>query len=222
MYRELTFTGREQNELIEMAREDYIDLPYHNFDHALGSTDIGLAAVQALALAGLRVNADAVFLGGLEHDSRFYLLPPPQHSKEWRSARTAGMKWRQCDVDIPEPTIKTAQHAIRPTEVGVPLVTLEDRCVRRGDLDNLTSNYLTVVRNTFLLFRESQQLAEMHGTEPPSMHAFLSGSVSALQWYTQDGIHVPEIEKSTVPEFIFRNVGLLGSETPESFTQKTG
>lgn len=201
----------------EHAERGYIDLPYHNWQHALQTQHVARNLFERCSAHGVQLNPFVLDAASLLHDYNYHLPLSPEgqyRSKEIRSSRAAGKILRTFDIE--PAVIRQVQSAIRSTELGIPCRNLHDRALRQADLSNVTDSYGSFLLNTFRLYREAHQLNE----KPPILPVFMIGSVAVLTEYAHEDVSLgPFDQDPNFMEAMFKNIDRLRQETPLSFMQ---
>lgn len=200
----------------ETAAARYIDLPYHNFDHALHTRRVAIDLGMLCIDNGIEVDLLALDIASLFHDADFHRpLPPSIRSRELRSSRIAGQEMRR--LQIPHTTILTAQRAIRSTELGRPSSGVEEIIECRADLDNVMSNYPSFLLNTYRLYRER---AFFNDGKLPPLAQFITGSVAVLRKYLEVDLTLGEFDQQSFMSRAIMNINRLERETPNTFLKR--
>ncbi len=201
----------------EYAERGYVDLPYHNWQHALQTQLVGRSLFETCQAHDVELNPFVIDAASLLHDYNYHLPLSPggtYRSKEIRSSRAAGKILRSFDIE--PATIRQVQSAIRSTELGIPCRSIEARVLRQADLSNVTGSYGSFLLNTYRLFREAQQL----NNKPPVLPRFIIGSVAVLSQYAHEDVSLgPFDQDPNFMEAMFKNIDRLHQETPVSFMQ---
>ncbi len=201
----------------ERAERGYVDLPYHNWQHAQQTQQVARKLFERCLTHDVQLNPFVLDAASLLHDYDYHVPLPAgsqYRSKEIRSSRAAGKILRS--IDIEPKIIRQVQSAIRSTELGVSCRSLEDRALRQADLNNVTGSYGSFLLNTFRLYREAQQLNE----KPPVLPVFILGSVAVLTQYAHEDVSLgPFDQNPNFMEAMFINIDRLRQETPVSFMQ---
>lgn len=202
------------------ARDGYIDLPYHNWEHAVRVTLESRRLVSNCHSNGIELDQFVTDASGLIHDYDFHkpLNTKVVRSRELRSSRAAGIILRSHGIDSRQ--IEHVQACIRSTEVGKRCLSNEAKAVRRADLMNVSGDYVSFINNSWKLFKESHQVS---GVTAPLL-AWLDKSKQILTTYIDEDVRF-EFEKKEGALYLFkqaaiRNITKLSNETEEEFIKK--
>ncbi|MBP7806896.1 HD domain-containing protein [Candidatus Saccharibacteria bacterium] len=203
--------------IAEQAERGYINLPYHNWQHALQTQRVCRNLFERCQTYDVQLNPFVLDAASFLHDYNYHLplaSGGQYRSKEIRSSRAAGKILRSLDIE--PAVIRQVQSAIRSTELGIPCRSLDDRAMRQADLSNVTENYGSFLLNTYRLYREAHQLND----NPPSLPRFIIGSVAVLSQYAREDVSLgPFDQDPSFMEAMFKNIDRLSQETPVSFMQ---
>jgi predicted metal-dependent HD superfamily phosphohydrolase len=145
--------------LEQVAAELYSDqMPYHNFNHVLGTVAAGAVLVERCLKGGVPINSEVVYYALLFHDAGYHEnhISKGFTSKEEYSAHLAVQCLRA--EAIPEDTIKRVVAAILSTHRGAQFISSEEKAVRAADLAGLASDYKTFRSNVEKLHQECEML----------------------------------------------------------------
>jgi predicted metal-dependent HD superfamily phosphohydrolase len=153
------FYGIRNAHLEQVAAELYSDqLPYHNFNHVLGTVAAGAVLVERCLKEGVPISGEVVYYALLFHDAGYHEnhISKGFTSKEEYSAHLAVQCLRA--EAIPEDTIKRVVAAILSTQRDTPFTSNEEKAVRAADLAGLASDYKTFRSNVEKLHQECEML----------------------------------------------------------------
>jgi predicted metal-dependent HD superfamily phosphohydrolase len=153
------FDGIRNAHLEQVAAELYSDqLPYHNFNHVLGTVAAGAVLVERCLKEGVPISGEVVYYALLFHDAGYHENHTSKGftSKEEYSAHLAVQRLRA--EAIPEDTIKRVVAAILSTQRDTPFTSNEEKAVRAADLAGLASDYETFRSNVEKLHQECEML----------------------------------------------------------------
>lgn len=153
------FDGIRDAHLEQVAAELYSDqMPYHNFNHVLGTVAAGAVLVERCLKEGVPINGEVVYYALLFHDAGYHEshISKGFTSKEEYSAHLAVQCLRA--EAIPEDTIKRVAAAILSTHRGAQFTSNEEKAVRAADLAGLASDYETFRSNVEKLHQECEML----------------------------------------------------------------
>jgi predicted metal-dependent HD superfamily phosphohydrolase len=153
------FDGIRNAHLEQVAAELYSDqLPYHNFNHVLGTVAAGAVLVERCLKEGVPISGEVVYYALLFHDAGYHEnhISKGFTSKEEYSAHLAVQCLRA--EAIPEDTIKRVVAAILSTQRDTPFTSNEEKAVRAADLAGLASDYKTFRSNVEKLHQECEML----------------------------------------------------------------
>lgn len=179
--------------LSELAREFYIDLPYHNFEHATHTLDVSLALTEYCEENELSVNRKVIIASALLHDANFH-IPIEDHgfrSKEEYSAQIAAEVLPNLGYENDE--IAHVQSSIRSTERNIECESLEAKIIRRADLDNLTGSLPELMQNSWKLWLEAWQLSG--GSLSLKFDDWMCGIHTNLQAYFDEDVSFGEFDE---------------------------
>jgi hypothetical protein len=133
-------------------------MPYHSFDHVLGTLAAGAMLVERCLKEGVPINCEAVYYALLFHDAGYHEnhISMGFASKEEYSAHLAVQSLRA--EAIPEDTINSVVAAILSTQRDAQFISNEEKAVRAADLAGLASDYATFRSNVEKLHQECQML----------------------------------------------------------------
>jgi predicted metal-dependent HD superfamily phosphohydrolase len=149
------FDGIRNAHLEQVAAELYSDqMPYHNFNHVLGTVAAGAVLVERCLKEGVPISGEVVYYALLFHDAGYHEshISKGFTSKEEYSAHLAVQCLRT--EAIPEDTIKRVVAAILSTQRDTQFTSNEEKAVRAADLANLASDYETFRSNVEKLHQE--------------------------------------------------------------------
>ena len=145
--------------LEQVAAELYSDqMPYHNFNHVLGTVAAGAVLVERCLKEGVPIDSEVVYYALLFHDAGYHEnhISKGFTSKEEYSAHLAVQCLRA--EAIPEDTIKRVVAAILSTQRDTQFTSNEEKAVRAADLTGLASDYETFRSNVGKLHQECETL----------------------------------------------------------------
>jgi predicted metal-dependent HD superfamily phosphohydrolase len=154
----MRFDGTRNAHLEQVAAELYSDqMPYHSFNHVLGTLAVGAVLVERCLEEGVPVNGEVVYFTLLFHDAGYHKnhIGKGFTSKEEYSAHLAVQCLRA--EAIPEATIRRVVAAILSTQRDAQFTTNEEKAVRAADLAGLASDYKTF-RSDVEKLRQSEML----------------------------------------------------------------
>lgn len=194
------------------------NLPYHNFDHTLGTRNEAARLVALCKAHGLVVDEDVVEAAALLHDAGYAdnIDLARFDSKEAYAVELAS-KILQF-LGMPQQKIYKVTAAIMCTKVGVKPHTLEDKIVRRADLENVASSPENFIRNNLLVLEEYSAL---NGSKP-SAEEWAAFSYAILSSYLNDDVLLGEFDRtksgvSVFSEKAIKNVNLLLPENSDRY-----
>ena len=153
------FDGIRNAHLEQVAAELYSDqMPYHNFNHVLGTLATADLLVERCLKENIPVNGEVVYYALLFHDAGYHEnhINKGFASKEEYSAALAARCLRS--VSLPEDTIRRVVSAILSTRRDAQFTTNEEKAVRAADLASLASDYKTFRSDVDKLRREDEIL----------------------------------------------------------------
>jgi hypothetical protein len=155
----MPFDGIRNAHLEQAAAELYSDqMPYHSFNHVLGTLAAGAVLVERCLKEGVPINGEVVYYALLFHDAGYHEnhVSMGFTSKEEYSAHLAVQCLRA--EAIPEDTINRVVAAILSTQRDAQFTTNEEKAVRAADLAGLASDYETFRSNVEKLHQECEML----------------------------------------------------------------
>jgi predicted metal-dependent HD superfamily phosphohydrolase len=155
----MPFDGIRNVHLEQVAAELYSDqMPYHSFNHVLGTLAAGAVLVERCLKEGIPINGEVVYYALLFHDAGYHEshISKGFTSKEEYSAHLAVQCLRA--EAIPEATIRRVVAAILSTQRDAQFTTNEEKAVRAADLAGLASDYKTFRSDVEKLRQESEML----------------------------------------------------------------
>jgi hypothetical protein len=167
------------------SEQDYIDLPFHNFSHAVDVTWRTLEIVDDLKKHGIEVYTRSLVVSGFKHDSGYH----KNHqvlgfdSKEELSRKLfidSAPKYGLTGKEI-----RIGAQAIMATKVGTVPKTVEDKALRLADMDNVGDRYESFFHRTKLFHQELERLT---GTVIP-FRTVARASVEKLSDYFSDEVN---------------------------------
>src|SRR5947199_1684206 len=153
------FDGIRNAHLEQVAAELYSDqMPYHNFNHVLGTVAAGAVLVGRCLKEGVPIDSEVVYYALLFHDAGYHEdhISKGFTSKEEYSAHLAVQCLRA--EAIPEDTIERVVAAILSTQRDAQFTSNEEKAVRAADLAGLASDYATFRANVEKLHQECEML----------------------------------------------------------------
>ena len=153
------FDGIRNAHLEEVAAELYSDqMPYHNFNHVLGTVAAGAILVERCLKEGIPIHGEVVYYALLFHDAGYHEnhISKGFTSKEGYSAYLA-VQYLRAEA-IPEDIIKRVVAAILSTHRDAQFASNEEKAVRAADLAGLASDYETFRSNVKKLHQECEML----------------------------------------------------------------
>jgi HD superfamily phosphodiesterase len=153
------FDGIRNAHLEQVAAELYSDqMPYHNFNHVLGTVAAGAVLVERCLQKGVPIDGEVVYYALLFHDAGYHEshISKGFTSKEEYSAHLAVLCLRA--EAIPEDIIKRVVAAILSTYRDAQFTSNEEKAVRAADLAGLASDYETFRSNVEKLHQECEML----------------------------------------------------------------
>lgn len=140
--------------LRDAAREFYVDLPYHNFQHVLDTEIDSLKYADICEKNGLSPNRSVLSASALLHDANYYIDSRQFYkTKEEYSMAIAGHILPFFDYSSED--IEQTQIAINGTEAGQNCPTLEAKILRRADIGNVGSSPREFLTKTCLIVHEN-------------------------------------------------------------------
>lgn len=138
----------------EVAEQHYIDLPYHNFEHALNVIRKSLDLVETCNNHNIEVNEIVVVLSALFHDAGYHenLKDVGFDSKEEYSAYLAEQELEKLGFD--DKIIEQIKACIISTHQNSPFTKNEQKVIRAADLAGLADDYEIFEKNNNLLREE--------------------------------------------------------------------
>jgi predicted metal-dependent HD superfamily phosphohydrolase len=153
------FDGIRNAHIEQVAAELYSDqMPYHNFNHVLGTVAAGAVLAERCLKEGVPISGEVVYYALLFHDAGYHEnhISKGFTSKEEYSAHLA-VRCLRAEA-IPEDTIKRVVAAILSTQRDTPFTSNEEKAVRAADLAGLASDYKTFRSNVEKLHQECEML----------------------------------------------------------------
>jgi predicted metal-dependent HD superfamily phosphohydrolase len=153
------FDGIRNAHLELVAAELYSEqMPYHNFNHVLGTVAAGAVLVERCLKEGVPIDSEVVYYALLFHDAGYHEnhISKGFTSKEEYSAHLAAQCLRA--EAIPEDIIKRVVAAILSTQRDTQFTSNEEKAVRAADLAGLASDYKTFRSNVEKLHQECEML----------------------------------------------------------------
>jgi hypothetical protein len=169
------------------AKTHYIDLPYHNWEHAVSVRNRSRELALVCITQGLEVDLDVIEASALWHDAGFYLRNEhyglgsvsENWSKEHYSIYVSVIDLQK--LGMPDEKIKKVADAIASTEAGVECTSLEGRILAQADIENVGGDIVVFLKNTLNLYKEAGILA-IDGKVPP-LFEYAKRSYSYLQLF---------------------------------------
>jgi HD superfamily phosphodiesterase len=155
----MQFDGIRNVRVEQAAAELYSNqMPYHSFNHVLGTLAAGAALVERCRKEGVPIDGEVVYYALLFHDAGYHEnhVSMGFTSKEKYSAHLAVQCLRA--AAIPEDTIRRVVAAILSTQRDAQFTTNEEKAVRAADLAGLASDYETFRSNVGKLHQECEIL----------------------------------------------------------------
>jgi hypothetical protein len=138
----MQFDGIRNPHLEKVAAELYSDqMPYHNFNHVLGTLAAAELLVERCLKEDIPITGEVVYYALLFHDAGYHEnhFSKGFTSKEEHSAHLAVQCLRA--EAIPEDTIERVIAAILSTQRDAQFTSNEEKAVRAADLAGLASDY---------------------------------------------------------------------------------
>jgi len=142
----------------EVVAKHYIDLPYHNFEHALDVVERTKTLIERCQKYNIQIDQQAVILSALFHDAGYNQNYETAgfDSKEELSAVLAEQELNKLGFD--SKLIDTVKACIIATHRNRPFETIEQKVLRAADLAGLAGPYEEFAANSNLLKREQEYL----------------------------------------------------------------
>lgn len=206
-------------EVLEMhAKAHYIDLPYHNWEHATGVRNRSRQLAMVCVTQGMEVDFDVLETAALWHDAGFYVSKDEYAfgtagkslSKEHYSMYLAGIDLQ--GLGMPDDKIGKVLDAIASTEAGVECTSLEGRILAQADIENVGGDIMVFLRNTLNLYKETGMLSS--GKVPPLLE-YAKRSYGYLQQFLSKDMSLGDfdVDPDTGTSFLcargFKNSRLL-------------
>jgi predicted metal-dependent HD superfamily phosphohydrolase len=176
-----------RNSSIErLAANYYIDLPYHNFDHALKAANVGLIISKRCLQEGLSINPSVVYYALLFHDAGYHENSKQKgfQTKEEYSAFLAGEALTISGID--ENLVSQVKKAIISTNRDGTFTTNEEKVVRAADLAEMAADYSQFLNNNKKLKEE----AELLGGKKISWEKWKLSTENTIEFYLKQDIHL--------------------------------
>lgn len=206
-------------EVLEMhAQAHYIDLPYHNWEHATGVRNRCRQLAMVCVTQGMEVDFDVLEAAALWHDAGFY-VPKDEYglgttgkswSKEHYSMYLAAIDLQ--GLGMPDDKIVKVLDAIASTEAGIDCTSLEGRILAQADIENVGGDMMVFLRNTLNLYKETGMLNS--GSVPPLIE-YAKRSYGYLQQFLSKDLSLGDfdVDPDTGTSFLcargFKNSRLL-------------
>mgnify|MGYP002336144046 CR=1 FL=1 len=206
-------------EVLEMrAQAHYIDLPYHNWEHATSVRDRCRQLATVCFTQGMEVDFEVLEAAALWHDAGFH-LPKEQYglgsvakswSKEHYSMYLAAIDLQ--DLGMPDEKIGKVIEAIASTEAGIDCTSLEGRILAQADIENVGGDIMVFLKNTLNLYKEAGML---NAGAVPSLMEYAKRSYGYLQQFLSKDLSLGEfdVDPETGTSFLcargFKNSRLL-------------
>jgi len=192
----------EQQELVwSDVQEWYIDLPYHNFDHALETLWESMRLADLCEANGVPVNRKALVVGALFHDAGYFRDHEEQgfDTKEDYSAFLIAAFANRYEMDSDD--LFTAQNAIVATTRGSKVYSVEDKILRRADLINISGRYTEdFLLKTRLFHKETEQLTG----KSISVWDFATEAIKILSDYLDDDLSLGDFDNNSERMSVFQ------------------
>lgn len=179
-----------ESELTRISERFYVDLPYHNFEHARDTLSESYRLAEYCETNGLCPDRRVLMASSLFHDAGFN-TPLEEHgfrSKEEYSAFIAGQVLP--DFGFSQQDTQHVQACIRSTERNVACQTLEAKILRRADLANVAGNMWGFMVGSRLLWEEAGK--------PVTIDAWLSNALtiqSSMQAYFDEDVSFGDFDR---------------------------
>jgi hypothetical protein len=173
------------------AENQYGELPYHNFEHALETLWGTMELTDLCEQNGVEVNRKTLIGAALFHDAGYDRDAPDYGSKEAYSAALFELFAPSYGYAAEE--IAIGKQAILATKVSAKPESIEDKILVRADLKNLGEDYTSsVLRKTNLLKEESKILK---GNDFNPMQ-FAADSICVVATYLGNDLSLGEFEEN--------------------------
>lgn len=178
-------------EVERVAGEMYGDIPYHNFDHAKESLELGYEIIARCEASGIEVDSDLIRYSLLFHDAGYHENHQAKgfESKEEYSAHLAEEALRE--LGVPEATIEKVKECIISTHKDKSFDSLEEKIVRAADLVGLAYEYEKFKENAIKIKKENEILS---GNDI-SWDDFKKGVKGIIEDYLSQDIRLTECYK---------------------------
>lgn len=150
--------ARIRLEMIKVMQKLYINLPYHNFGHAMAIALRAESIARKCNEEGVPADTLVVFSAGLGHDAGYH-LNPKKYGFATREAHSAILTTQALiAIHAPMEIIKPVDAAIIATHKDAAFTTVEQKIVRAADLSNFGGPYEGFLKGTFLFKHEQEML----------------------------------------------------------------
>lgn len=212
-------TKKQVGTLWSAAEEQYIDLPYHNFPHAVDALQVAMILTDVCEGHGKTPDRKALAGAALFHDAGYHKDSGNHDSKESYSAAIfAGLA---PSAGYGESEIAIGRQAIMATKVGAKPESIEDKILLRADLNNVCGDYLgSFLVKTRLLWQEARLLEERRGYNVSDV-TFILNSLKVLRGYFANDLSLGEFEKDSWRGHAATNLRILGQEVKEELKAST-
>ncbi len=136
-----------------LAKKHYVDIPYHNFKHALHVLENAKILIDRCKKYGIFVDEEVIEIAVLFHDAG-YSEKTSHNSKEKYSSEIAEEELSKINY----PKIKEVKKGIMATHKDAVPRTPEEKIVRASDLMGLSCDYETFRKNSINLAKEYKLL----------------------------------------------------------------
>lgn len=144
--------------LLLHASQHYGELPYHNWQHALGAARHGMEIATQYEREGIPVNKDTVKWALIFHDAGYHRDHSAHGFKTKEDYSIAIAQNEMKRMHFSPKLINQVCQAIAATHRDAPFTTNEEKIVRAADLAGLAAPYAEFIQNTRNLKREFETM----------------------------------------------------------------
>lgn len=213
-------TPEQQEQAWEDAKVWYVDLPYHNFQHAKETLWESMRLADVCEENGLTVNRKALVIGALFHDAGYFRNHNEEGFETKEEYSVFVMNAYASRYQLEGEGLELAESAIIATTRGSQVRTLEDKILRRADLMNIAGNYAEdFLSKTRLLHKEIETLSD----KTVNIWDFAVEGIKILSDFLHDDLSFGEFDRinNRMSVFQFRAIENLKHLTQE-IAQETG
>ena len=199
------------------------DLDYHNYPHAIHSSDRAIEIGQVAIAHGVDIKIHLLPSAGRLHDAGFHLRPLIDHPFATKEEYPADLASRLLKpLGMKGADVAHVSHIIESTAADVPCETATAKCFRQADLDNLVRGPVVFLNATYRLYKESRRLEvkpllSVKSNPVGLMNDFIKFagiSHEILSTYLEEDVSLGEFDRDREGRSLFalkaaKNIGIL-------------